>query len=109
VKFLVDAQLPPDLAAWLREQGHEAQAVREVDLRAANDDVIWTYAERTGSAILTKDEDFAARSERTDSGPVIAWLRLGNASNKVLRAWLEPRMAGILQLISQGSRLVEVI
>lgn len=109
MKFLVDAQLPPNLAAWLREQGHEAQAVREVDLRAANDDVIWTYVERTGSAILTKDEDFAARSERTDSGPVIVWLRLGNASNKVLRAWLEPRMAGILQLISQGSRLVEVI
>jgi predicted nuclease of predicted toxin-antitoxin system len=44
VKFLVDAQLPPALAAWLREQGHEAQAVREVGLREAHDEVIWAYA-----------------------------------------------------------------
>jgi predicted nuclease of predicted toxin-antitoxin system len=33
VKLLLDAQLPPALARWLRERGHEALAVREVKLR----------------------------------------------------------------------------
>lgn len=109
MKFLVDAQLPPALAAWLREQGHEAQAVREVGLREAHDEIIWAYAQQTGAAILTKDEDFAMRCEQVAAGPVIVWLRIGNASNKALRVWLEPRIAGIIQLVGQGSRLVEVI
>lgn len=37
VRFLVDAQLPPDLARVLRENGFDAVAVREVGLRDAND------------------------------------------------------------------------
>ena len=64
VKILVDAQMSPALAAWLRAHGHDAQAVREVGLREAN---------------------------------------------AALRAWLEPRLPGIVQLVAQGSRLVEVI
>ena len=83
--------------------------MREVGLREAHDEVIWAYAQRTGATILTKDEDFAVRCEQVAAGPVIVWLRIGNTSNKALRAWLEPRMAGIVQLVGQGSRLVEVI
>jgi predicted nuclease of predicted toxin-antitoxin system len=109
VKFLVDAPLPPGLAAWLRERGHEAVPVREVALRDADDGLIWDRALQMGAAIITKDEDFAVRSQRAAGGPVIVWLRVGNASNRALRAWLEPRLAGIVQLVGQGSRLVEVV
>lgn len=109
MKFLIDAQLPPALAAWLLERGHETQAVREVGLREADDEAIWAYAQRTGAAILTKDEDFAVRCEQKAAGPVVVWLRIGNTSNQALRVWLEPRMAGVVQLAGQGSRLVEVI
>lgn len=105
----MDAQLPPALARWLREQGYEAQAVREVGLREAGDSAIWAYARRTSAVILTKDEDFAARSLQTAEGPPVVWLRVGNTSNRALRAWLEPRLAGMVQLVDQGSRLVEVI
>jgi len=109
VKFLIDAQLPPALAIWLREQGHDAHAVREVDLREALDEAIWAYAQRTGATIMTKDEDFALRCEQLSTGPAIVWRRIGNTSNLALKTWLQPRMAGIVQLIGQGSRLVEVI
>ena len=109
MRFLVDAQLPPALAVWLREQGHEAKAVREVGLREAGDGAIWAYALQTSAVILTKDEDFAVCSQQTSAGPAVVWLRVGNASNRALRAWLEPRLAGMVQLIGQGSRLVEVV
>jgi predicted nuclease of predicted toxin-antitoxin system len=109
VKFLIDAQLSPALGHWLREQGHEAQPVRDAGLRDAEDSAIWAHALQIGAAILTKDEDFAARAQQAQSGPVIVWLRLGNSSNAALRAWLEPRLPGIVQLVAQGSRLVEVI
>jgi predicted nuclease of predicted toxin-antitoxin system len=109
VKFLVDAQLPPALAAWLREAGHEAEHVEDVGLREAEDGVIWSYALKAGAAVVTKDEDFAARGQQKSDGPVIIWLRVGNVTNRVLRVWMEPRLPGIVQLLGQGNRLVEVI
>ncbi len=61
MKFLVDAQLPPALARWLREAGHEAQAVRDAGLLEAEDGAIWNHALAIGAAIITKDEDFSQR------------------------------------------------
>lgn len=101
--------MPPALAIWLTARGHAAQAVRELGLREAEDSAIWKHALYTEAVILTKDEDFAARAQQVQSGPVIVWLRVGNCSNAALRLWLEPRLPGIVQLVAQGSRLVEVI
>jgi predicted nuclease of predicted toxin-antitoxin system len=109
VRFLVDAELPPALVGWLKEAGHEAEHVEDVGMRNANDTEIWNHAERIGAAIVTKDEDFAARSQQKGNGPVIVWLRIGNVTNRPLRAWIEPRLSGIAQLVSQGSRLIEVV
>ena len=109
MKFLVDAQLPPALAVWLQEAGHEAEHVEDVGLREANDGAIWAHALQSGAIIVTKDEDFAARSVQTAIAPIIVWLRVGNTTNRVLRAWIEPRLPGTMQLLAQGSRLVEVI
>lgn len=109
MKFLVDAQLPPALARWLREAGHDADHVEDVGLREANDGAIWAHALQSGAFIVTKDEDFAARSAQAATGPVIVWLRVGNTTNRALRGWLEPRMPGISKLLAQNSRLLEVI
>jgi predicted nuclease of predicted toxin-antitoxin system len=109
VKFLIDAQLPPALAGWLREAGHEASHVEDAGLRDAEDGAIWAHALKTGAIIVTKNEDFAARSIRTESAPMIVWLRVGNTTNPVLRLWLEARLVGIVQLAGQQHRLIEVI
>jgi len=109
VKFLVDAQLPPALARWLCDAGHEAQPVREIGLREAEDETICDFALRTGAIVLTKDEDFAALAKGAGPAPVVVWLRIGNCSNEELRSWLEPRLPGIVELVAQGGRVVEVI
>jgi predicted nuclease of predicted toxin-antitoxin system len=111
VKFLIDAQLPPAVAGWLREAGHDAAHVEDVGLREAEDGPIWTHALQTAAVIVTKDEDFAARAARPTKTkpPVIVWLRVGNTTNPVLRTWIEPRLPGIVELVRQGHRLVEVI
>lgn len=93
---------------WLAEAGYEAQAVREIGLREADDGAIWLHAEANGYVIVTKDEDFALRVHATQSGPSVVWLRMGNTSNAALRAWLGPQMPQIVTLIGQGSRLVEI-
>ena len=86
MKFVIDAQLPPALARWLREAGHEAQPVREIGLREAEDAAILAHATRTSTVVLTKDEDFVALAQGSDTAPVIVWLRVGNCSNTGLRA-----------------------
>ena len=108
MKFLVDAQLPPALARWLREAGCEAQAVREAGLREADDGTIWRYAVQNGYAIVTKDEDFALRVQATETGPCVVWLRVGNTSNAALRAWFVPRVPELVALLARGTRLVEI-
>ena len=111
MKFLIDAQLPPAVAGWLREAGHDAAHVEDVGLREAEDGPIWTHALQTAAVIVTKDEDFAARAARPTKTkpPVIVWLRVGNTTNPVLRTWIEPRLPGIVELVRQGHRLVEAI
>jgi len=109
VKFLVDAQLPPALTGWVPEAGYDAAHVEDAGLRAAADPAIWAHALQTGAIIVTKDEDFAERSARETTGPVIVWLRVGNTTNRVLRAWIDPRLPGIVQLVGRNNRLIEVI
>ena len=108
MKFLVDAQLPPAVARWLRDAGHDAQAVREVGLRDAEDGDIWQHALATGAAIITKDEDFAIRAQQTDISPVIVWLRIGNTSNHALQLWFLPQLPQIFTWIEQGVRVLEI-
>jgi predicted nuclease of predicted toxin-antitoxin system len=108
VKFLVDAQLPPSLAATLCESGSDAVAVREVGLRDASDHDIWRYALREGLIIITKDEDFAERCLYEANQPVIVWLRIGNCSNEALLRWLLPLWPQVLRRITLGDRLIEV-
>jgi predicted nuclease of predicted toxin-antitoxin system len=109
VRFLVDAQLPPALARWLGEAGHEAAHVEDVGLRDAEDGEIWAHALESGAVLMTKDEDFAARSTQASTAPVIVWLRVGNATNPALRAWIEARLPGIMQLLDAEKRLIEVV
>ncbi|HQU92362.1 MAG TPA: DUF5615 family PIN-like protein [Pyrinomonadaceae bacterium] len=108
MNFLVDAQLPPGLARWLDERGHTASHVQDFDLGDAEDRLIWDHALKLGTIIVTKDDDFAERTARTASGPIIVWLRIGNSTNRALFEWLEPRWGAITQLLSEGNRLIEV-
>jgi predicted nuclease of predicted toxin-antitoxin system len=39
---------------------------------------------------------------------VIIWLRIGNASNRALLEWLQPRWPQIVTLLNAGHRLIEV-
>lgn len=108
MRFLVDAQLPPALARWLTDAGHEAVHVEDLGLRNASDREIWRRALQDGAAIITKDEDFALRCATATNAPTIVWLRVGNATNPVLKGWMDERLAQTLELLGSGCRLIEV-
>jgi len=108
MRFLVDAQLPPALARFLESRGHEAKAAREVGLREAEDLALWNFALAGGWVVVTKDEDFADRVLRSQTAPQVLWLRIGNSTNRVLLAWLEPLLPAAIKDLESGHRLVEL-
>ena len=108
MRFLVDAQLPPSLARWLGEHGHSASAVREEGLRDSDNGSIRNSAIKGGWVLITKDDDFVEQSFDTAVAPPIVWLRIGNCTNRVLFAWLEPLLPEIVGQVETGQRIVEV-
>ncbi len=108
VKFLVDAKLPPALAQWLREHGHQAQHVEDLDLRHAEDQEIWMHALNLSTVLITKDQDFAERAARDPDAPRIVWLRVGNTTNPALVQWLAPKLQNVIALLERGDALIEV-
>ena len=58
--------------------------------------------------VVTKDEDFTERALQVSSGPQVLWLRIGNSTNRVLLAWLEPLLPAALRDLQAGHRLVEL-
>ena len=110
MKFLVDAQLPPALAHFLEEHGHEAQHVEDIGLRHAKDTSIWEQALELGAVVITKDEDFAERISRVPGkGPSVVWIRLGNTTKRALLLWFNNVLPEIIQCVNTGDKLIEIV
>lgn len=107
MKALVDAQLPPALAIWLREQGVEAEHVSEVGLLSASDHEIWDHAVGRGAVLISKDCDFAQWAVARAPAPQIVWLRIGNRDTATLLRWLEDAWPRIVETLADGARVVE--
>jgi predicted nuclease of predicted toxin-antitoxin system len=108
VNFLVDAQLPPALARWIANQGHQAAHVFELGFHTANDPVIWERARTGPFVIVSKDEDFVDHWLLSDQPVALVWVRKGNCSNRALLAWLEPLWPDVVKRLEQGELLVEL-
>jgi predicted nuclease of predicted toxin-antitoxin system len=109
IRFLIDAQLPPGLARRLAARGHVAEHVNRIGLGNTSDGAIWEYAARTGATLVTKDEDFVALAAQERTGPQVVGIRIGNISNDALWRALDPLLDEIVQSLSAGERVVEVV
>ena len=63
---------------------------------------------RRGAVLLTKDEDFVELRERSAEACIVVWLRVGNATNAVLKRWLSRRWSLIEAAIERGDGVIEV-
>lgn len=76
MRFLVDANLSPVIAARLREAGHDALHVRDFGLVTASDDEILRRAAEDPSIIISADADFGTLlALGGSSGPSVILLR----------------------------------
>jgi len=105
VKFLVDAQLPPILADWLRQIGHEAQHVQDVNLRDADDADVRMHAGKSGMVVITKDRDFVPTGQVEIQ---VIWIRTGNIGTRALINRIEAALPQLLAHLNEGAQLVEL-
>jgi predicted nuclease of predicted toxin-antitoxin system len=107
VRLVIDQQLPPVLAEWLRGQGLDAWHVRELGLKDRPDHDIWINALQDDGVIVSRDSDFA-NFARQGAGGRLVWLRIGNCSNPDLIAVFERLWPAIAERLDAGEGLIEV-
>lgn len=104
MKFVIDENLPPRLALWLRERGHDAVHCRSVLGDDRSDGALALYAVAEARIIVTKDTDF----DPPRGNERVVRLRIGNGSNVELFDWLEARLDAAIARLKRSEIYVEV-
>ncbi|MGK7924557.1 MAG: DUF5615 family PIN-like protein [Spirulina sp.] len=105
----LNAHLSPAIATWITsELGITAIALRDIGLRDAEDNEIFTAAKEQGAILMTKDRDFVDLLDRFGSPPQVIWLTCGNTSNARLKEILAATLPDAIALLRSGESLVEI-
>lgn len=84
MKLLFDENVSSQLVDRLTLEFPGSEHVRNVGLRAAEDQQVWEYARAQAFAIVSKDTDFRERSFVEGFPPKVIWLDVGNAGTAVI-------------------------
>jgi predicted nuclease of predicted toxin-antitoxin system len=106
MKFLVDAQLPRRMAAWLAAAG--CDAIHTLDLPDANrttDEQIHAIADREQRVVVTKDSDFVDSHVLLGQPARLLLVSVGNISNRELEGLVVPLIPDIVREFQSHSFL----
>lgn len=104
MRFLVDANLSPQVAARLCDGGYEASHVQDHGLLNAGDEKILRHALDTGHVIISADSDFATMLALTGmTAPSLVLLRSAEHLNPTEQAYLLlANLPAVLQDLDSG-------
>ncbi len=104
MRLLLDMNLPPAIAEWLRGEGHDAVHARELGGRDLSDREIFTRAAEADRTVVTFDLDFGeivGLASEMASGVVL--LRLRSARQAHLRARLRVALSQAGDALGAGA------
>lgn len=85
MNWLVDTQLPHQLATALKQRGHHAVHASELPGgHLSSDEAIIDHADREDAVVVTKDADFLAAYEVKGQPKRLLYVRTGNIRNTEL-------------------------
>lgn len=108
MKFLIDNQLPPALAQFLRRRGFDCEHVLDIGLSQSSDVDLGRYAENHGRIIISKDEDFLYLNTQARIKIQLIWVRLGNCRTATLLAAFERLWPLVESSIKAGDSIIEI-
>lgn len=97
MKLLFDQNLSPRLVRALADLHPGSTHVREVGLKAADDEIVWSYAANNGFAIISKDGDFRQMSFLYGHPPKVIWIKRGNCSTSKVEEILRTNHSHLLE------------
>jgi predicted nuclease of predicted toxin-antitoxin system len=109
MRFLVDNQLPPSLARWLRDCGQDAEHLFECNLHLFDDRALWARSLSDARIIVSKDEDFLYLANQPGDAGRFLWVRLGNCRNDALLTAFDRSFDTIVAAFDSGQTVVELI
>ena len=108
-EYWIDANLPPQLAVWLKENfSVNAIHLKDLGLLSEPDKEILLKASGKPVVILTKDEDFANALRGEEGFPKIIWITVGNISNQRLRKIILDNFEVAVSKLSHEYNIVEI-
>ena len=108
MKFLIDNQLPPALAQYLRKRGCDCEHVLDVGMAESSDMEICRYAETHDCILISKDEDFLYLAATSQTKITLLWVRLGNCRTAALLAAFDRLWPLIESSLGAGDRIIEI-
>ena len=107
--YWIDANLPPQLAEWLKERfSVNAFSLKALQLLQSPDKEIYQLASEKKIIILTKDEDFAELLRLKGPPPKVIWITAGNISNIDLKKIVIDCFEKAISSLDAGNHLVEI-
>jgi predicted nuclease of predicted toxin-antitoxin system len=83
--------------------------VVDLGLLTATDRQIWQEVSLRSAVLVTKDRDFSLLRAASDDGPVILWVRIGNADNRTLITQMMRALPEIVSAIERGEAVIEFV
>ncbi len=105
MKFLIDANLSPRVAAVLRERGVDSTHVIEIGLMTASDTEIFDRAVDDGFVVVTTDSDFPMllALRRATNPSVIHLRRVSELTPEQHASLLATNLPAVAEDLEQGS------
>lgn len=108
MRFLLDQNLPPRLAEFLQEAGHDAVHTSDYGLERASDEEVLDRAQAEGRVLISADTDFGTilASSRADAPSVIEVRRISRRRAQALAFLLLANVDNLAEHLEAGSLVV---
>ncbi|HJU15945.1 MAG TPA: DUF5615 family PIN-like protein [Stellaceae bacterium] len=107
MRFLLDMNMPPAMAEWLRSEGHDAIHVSDAGYGNLPDHQIFDRAAEDGRILVTFDLDFGEIIGLTNRpGPGVVLLRLRFAHQPHLRERLRTAIGASGDALQMGAIVI---
>lgn len=104
MRFLLDVNLSPAMADWLRQEGHDAVHVRDIGLSTLPDRDLFARAVTDDRIIITFDLDFGdVVGAIGGAGPGVLLLRLRSARQLHMRQRVQAAISLAADALRTGS------